>query len=397
MIEIAKYNCKDSTEARIKEQQHYEELKSTLNSCPPYVDKKKYFCIDCNLQCIGPSQFNKHINGKLHITTKPIESNEKIEDVLEKITTINNDKIGKLCFKFYCELCDYGTSKKSSFVNHNHSKRHENTILTTKNNDCDAKLCPKKYLCDCCDKHFNDRAGLWRHKKKCIDKEKEKEKEKEKDDDNYYEGINIKDKDALVLHLLKQNGDLHNKLIEMSCKSNITNNNNNSNSHNTTNNAFNLNFFLNETCKDAMNISDFVSSIKMSLDDLENTGRQGYIEGISSIIIKNLNKLGQIDRPLHCGDNKREIIYIKDNNEWIKESDDKPILTRAIKTIANQNIKQIKTWRDKHTDCTKSDSNKNNLYLKIVSNSMNGLTKEEADKNISKIISNVAKKVTINK
>ena len=312
------------------------------------------------------------------------------------MTTIDNESLGKLCFKFYCEHCDYGTSKKSSFVNHNHSKRHENTISTTKNNDCDAKLCPKKYLCDYCDKHFNDRAGLWRHKKKCIDKEKDKEKDD--DDDNYYEGINIKDKDALVLHLLKQNGDLHNKLIEMSCKSNITNNNNNSsNSHNTTNNAFNLNFFLNETCKDAMNISDFVSSIKMSLDDLENTGRQGYIEGISSIIIKNLNKLGQIDRPLHCGDNKREILYIKDNNEWVKETDDKPILTRAIKTIANQNIKQIKTWRDKHIDCTKSDSNKNNLYLKIVSNSMNGLTKEEGDKNISKIISNVAKKVTINK
>ena len=93
MIEIAKYNCKDSTEARIKEQQHYEELKSTLNSCPPYVDKKKYFCIDCNLQCISPSQFNKHINCKLHSTTKPIETNDEIEDVLEKITTIKNDAI----------------------------------------------------------------------------------------------------------------------------------------------------------------------------------------------------------------------------------------------------------------------------------------------------------------
>ena len=302
--------------------------------------------------------------------------------------TVSTEIKQKISFRYYCEICDYGTCKKSNFNNHCESNKHIFNKLETNSTDIKPFLSSKKYHCDVCNKNYTDRSGLWKHKKICIYK-----KEKN-DDNNYYEGINIKDKDALVLHLLKQNGDLHNKIIEMSCKSNITNNNN---SHNTTNNAFNLNFFLNETCKDAMNISDFVSSIKMSLDDLENTGRQGYIEGISSIIIKNLNKLGQIDRPLHCGDNKREIIYIKDNNEWIKESDDKPILTRAIKSIANQNIKQIKTWRDKHTNCTDSESNKNNLYLKIVSNSMNGLTKEEGDKNISKIISNVAKKTIIQK
>jgi hypothetical protein len=302
------------------------------------------------------------------------------------------EKLPKTANLFTCNICDFKCHKQSNYDKHLLTTKHKNRIQL---NNLETKNAKKMFVCEKCNKEYTVRNSLWYHEKKC-NKEKEKDKEKDDDDDNYYEGINIKDKDALVLHLLKQNGDLHNKLIEMSCKSNITNNNN-SNSHNTTNNAFNLNFFLNETCKDAMNISDFVSSIKMSLDDLENTGRQGYIEGISSIIIKNLNKLGQIDRPLHCGDNKREILYIKDNNEWVKETDDKPILTRAIKTIANQNIKQIKTWRDKHIDCTKSDSNKNNLYLKIVSNSMNGLTKEEGDKNISKIISNVAKKVTINK
>jgi hypothetical protein len=296
--------------------------------------------------------------------------------------------------KFVCEICNFKCSKKGDHNRHIATDKHK--LLTNTNTLASKNI---TFNCDC-GKVYKHMPTLCAHKKKCIykkEKEKEKEKEKDDDDDNYYEGINIKDKDALVLHLLKQNGDLQKSLIEMTCKSNITNNNTNSNSHNTTNNAFNLNFFLNETCKDAMNISDFVSSIKMSLDDLENTGRQGYIEGISSIIINNLNKLGQIDRPLHCGDNKREILYIKDNNEWVKESDDKPILTRAIKSIANQNIKQIKTWRDKHANCTDSESNKNNLYLKIVSNSMNGLTKEEGDKNISKIISNVAKKTIIQK
>jgi hypothetical protein len=146
-----------------------------------------------------------------------------------------------------------------------------------------------------------------------------------------------------------------------------------------------------------MNITDFVSSIQMNLDDLENTGRSGYIEGISNIILKNLNKLEQHLRPLHCSDIKREVLYIKDNNEWLKENENKPVLTKAIKTIANENIKQISKWKDNYPDCIKSDSKKNDLYLKIVSNSMNGLTKEEADNNINKIISNLAKKVIIEK
>ena len=174
--------------------------------------------------------------------------------------TVSTEIKQKISFKYYCELCDYGTCKKSNFNNHCESNKHIFNGLETNSTAIKPFLSSKKYHCDICNKNYTDRSGLWKHKKICII---EKEKEKD-DDDNYYEGINIKDKDALVLHLLKQNGDLHNKLIEMSCKSNITNNNN-SNSHNTTNNAFNLNFFLNETCKDAMNISDFVSSIKMSL------------------------------------------------------------------------------------------------------------------------------------
>jgi hypothetical protein len=146
-----------------------------------------------------------------------------------------------------------------------------------------------------------------------------------------------------------------------------------------------------------MNITDFVSSIKVDLDDLEHTGRRGYVQGISNIVMKNLDKLEQHLRPLHCSDAKREILYIKDNNEWTKETEDKPILTKAIKVIANENIKQIKNLKDKYPDCIEANSTKNDLYLKIVSNSMNGLTKEEGDKNIHKIISNVAKEVIIDK
>jgi hypothetical protein len=247
-----------------------------------------------------------------------------------------------------------------------------------------------------CGTVFNSRTSLWRHGKKC--------------NNNSISNIITTE---LVLELIRDNKEMKQLLMEQNHtiqqQSSTINNlattkqisgENNINSHNTIindNKTFNLNVFLNETCKDAMNISDFVSSIKVNLLDLENTGRHGYIEGISTIILKNLNNLEHHFRPLHCSDSKREVLYIKDNNEWTKESDSKPILTKAIKVIANENIKQIKLWRDKYPDCTDSDSKKNNIYLKIVSNSMNGSTAEESSKNIDKIISNVAKEVIINK
>ena len=296
------------------------------------------------------------------------------------MATNGNKILAKTSNKFYCEYCDYGTSKSFNLDVHNNTKKHKFNILATNGLETSTKI----YECDKCEKIFKDRTGLWKHKKKCSN-------------EMLVDGINIKDKDALVFHLLKQNGDLQNKLIELSSEKSITNNNNNTNCHNTTNNAFNLNFFLNETCKDAMNITDFVSSIKFNLEDLENTGRRGYIEGISNIIVKNLNNMEQCFRPIHCSDYKREVLYIKDSDQWVKESPDKPILTKAIKVIANENIKKIKDWKEINPDCTDSDSKKNNLYLKIVSNSMNGLTKEESDKNINKIINNVAKETIIQK
>ena len=130
---------------------------------------------------------------------------------------------------------------------------------------------------------------------------------------------------------------------------------------------------------------------------MEATGRMGYVEGVSNIILNNLNTMDTHERPIHCSDQKREILYIKDNDKWTKEEEDKPILTKAIKTIANENIKNIYKWRQENPDCTDSDSKKNNTYLKIVSNAMSGSTVEESNKNINKIISNVAKKVLINK
>jgi len=234
-------------------------------------------------------------------------------------------------------------------------------------------------------------SSLCKHKKKCS---------KINNTEDIIDPNEMSDKNLIIM-LVKENAQLvkHNTELVDILKNNssqqISHNTNSLNNNN--NKTFNLQFFLNETCKDAININDFVNNIKVELSDLENTGRTGYIEGISNIVIKNLNKLEQHMRPLHCNDVKREVLYIKDNNEWTKEVESKPILTKAIKTIANENIKQISKWKDNYPDCTNSNSKKNDLFLKIISNSMNGLTKEESDNNINKIITNVAKKVVIEK
>jgi len=299
----------------------------------------------------------------------------------------SNDKVGESsCKKYSCEDCDYTTSKKFNYDKHILTSKHKQAILSNHLSTKVAKSSTKKYKCEC-GKGYNDNSGLWRHKKKCI----VIIGNNELNDDNDYKK-SLTDKEFMI-ELIKNNTEVQKMMMDV-----IKNGTHNINCNNTTNNkTFNLNLYLNETCKDAMNITDFVNSINLNLEDLENTGRKGYVEGISNIFLKNLNNIEHHMRPIHCSDQKREILYIKDNDKWEKECDDKPILTKAIKNVANQNIKQIQNWREKNPDCTKSDSKKNDFYLKIVSNSMNGLTEEEGKKNISKIISNVAKEVVINK
>jgi hypothetical protein len=297
------------------------------------------------------------------------------------MATKNSENSDSKKHNYYCIICDYECSLLQHWKQHLLTKKHKNRFSNNVENS-DTQSINKMFNCEC-GKSYTNRSGLWRHLKTCDNDKTDLEQPP----------ITTE----LVLQLIEQNKELqqallnqNKQIIELSKQTNV-------NYENNTNNTFNMNIFLNETCKDAMNISDFVSSIKINLEDLENTGRQGYIQGITHIILKNLNSLEQCFRPLHCSDVKREVLYIKDNNEWIKETNGKPILTKAIKTIANENIKQIKTWRDKNPDCADYNSKKNNLYLKIVSNSMNGLTEEEGHKNINKIISNVAKEVTISR
>jgi hypothetical protein len=294
----------------------------------------------------------------------------------------------------HCILCDFKCCKNSEWNRHvitaKHQKLHFSNNLATF-----PEL--RKNVCSICNKEYKDRTGLWRHKKKCL-YEKETsifigEKTPEKTPHEISSGFSDK---QIIKLLIQENSEFKNLILELIKKDtvNITNNTNNTNSHNKT---FNLQVYLHEDCKDALNISDFVSSIKVELDDLETTGRLGYVEGVSRIINKNLNDLDANKRPIHCSDLKREVLYIKNDDQWTKEDDSRPILKKVIKQVANENIKKIGEWRQKYPDCTHSDSRKNDMYLNIVSNSMSGLTTEEQSKNVDKIISNVAKESVIDK
>jgi hypothetical protein len=285
--------------------------------------------------------------------------------------------------RFSCVTCGVYTNHKQDYIKHLATSKHYK--LTKVDTALTEKIPNFAFTCKHCSKKYTSRAGLWKHNKICIKPSVNTESE---DPDEY----DIKDKDALILKLLQQNGELQKSLIAMSREKGITNNT--KNSHNT----FNLNFFLNETCKNALNITEFVSSIKPTLEDLEYTGKLGYVEGVSNIIIKKLNSLEEYVRPIHCSDQKREVMYIKDNNKWEREAaEEKPLLTKAIKVIANENIKNIKEWQNQHPNCMDPNSKKNNMYLNIVSNSMCGIDKEEWDRNLNRIISNVAKEVHIQK
>jgi len=198
---------------------------------------------------------------------------------------------------------------------------------------------------------------------------------------------------------MKENSEMKTMMMEQqNTVLEIVKNGTTNNSHNTTNShnkAFNLNFFLNETCKEAMNIGEFVDSLKIQLSDLEKVGEAGYIEGISNIIVKNLKELDITKRPVHCTDKKRETVYIKDDNKWEKD-EDKSQMHKLIKKVASKNMKMFEKYREVHPDCLKYHSKYSDQYNKIVYESMGGKGDNDFEKN-EKIIKNVLKEVTINK
>jgi hypothetical protein len=297
----------------------------------------------------------------------------------------NENDTENMLVKYTCELCNYKCCKKSSWSQHQNTAKHQRAYLAL----TQAKKSKAIYLCDSCGKNFKHQSSYCRHKKICLICPN---KTMLSQTNNINEHEPDLDKN-LILMLIKQNSELME--FFKSNHNNITNNNviNNTNSNN---NTFNLQFFLNETCKDAMNITEFVDSLNLQLSDLEDVGKLGYIEGISSIIIKNLKSLDETKRPVHCTDKKRETIYIKDQGQWKKEDENKTRLRNSIRKISHKNIRLISQFREKYPEYKNSESIISDKYNKMIIEAMGGSGDNTLEKE-EKIMKNIAKNIVINK
>ena len=288
---------------------------------------------------------------------------------------------------YECVICHFKCFNKNDYTRHISTRKHK--MLT--NVDIKNVKNSFKFICEC-GNEYKHRQSLSVHKKKCNFKTKNVNEEfiEEKDETNKDVNIDLNDKN-LMLTLIQQNNELQKQMLEVI--KNGTNNTNITNSHNKT---FNLQVFLNETCKDAMNIMDFVDSIKIQLCDIESIGELGYVNGMSKLIIKHLNALDENMRPVHCSDPKRDSLYVKDQNVWEKEDPDNNKIKKAIKYISHKNICALPEWKAKYPDCIYSDSNRSDQYNHIVLEAMGGSGDNDAEK-ADKIVKKIAKVVTIDK
>jgi len=280
--------------------------------------------------------------------------------------------------KYVCDFCDYITCKKSDYSKHLFTPKHKKrAILNNFEHFEQEKAQTYNYMCKKCDKTYKGRNGLWYHEQKCGIVNNAQVDSSAND---------VKVLTGLVVDLSKQ-------MLEICKNNNNTNINNNNNNTITTqshNKTFNLQFFLNEECKDAMNLSEFVNSIQLKLSDLENIGKLGYVEGISNIIIKELNGTDVNKRPVHCSDVKRETMYVKEENKWEKDTEQ---MVKAVKDVDKKASKLLITdWKDANTDLMNSKSNQHKQFVKLA-----GEVNDGDESNVKKVIKKVAKQIVIDK
>jgi hypothetical protein len=331
--------------------------------------------------------------------------------------------LGEKGIKLYCEKCDFVTCDSWKYNRHISTSKHKKVDKELQKDD--EKFLEKgekgekgenvgkeetkekekneennnTFVC-CCGNQYAFRQGLWKHKKKCnfiIDNEK---KNTNNSNDNNNDTSN---KDDLIQYLINENKDFKNLILEV-CKNfqgtNIMTNSHNVSNVNSHNKTFNLQFFLNETCKDAMNMSDFIDSMKLQLSDLESVGKLGFVDGISNIIIKNLEALDVEKRPVHCSDSKRETMYIKEHDKWEKEDNELKRMKDLVRNVRDRNISLIATWRDLYPECVKSNSKKTTQFNQICMEAFGGETggeKGTKQEKEDKIISKIAKAMVIDK
>jgi hypothetical protein len=313
---------------------------------------------------------------------------------------------------FICEFCNFKTCKQSNYATHITTRKHLTALKINEKSTENAAIMPhhnkSHYTCKKCNKVYNERSGLWRHKKKCNFFE-ENAKNNEDNISLITEEIEEKSEEenpmstTMILELLKQNNEFKELIIEQNKKilelvnTNNSITNNITNNNNTTNNTkFNLQIFLNEKCKDAFNITDFINGIDVGFKDFENFGRLGYVGSINHILIRELKGLDVYKRPIHCSDLKREVIHVKDNNTWVKD-EDKKHMKRAIKLIEHKNIKLVPEWLKANPKADDITTKKHEEYMKILDNSMGEIKDEDNERNYEKIIRNISKEILIDK
>jgi hypothetical protein len=297
---------------------------------------------------------------------------------------------------FICECCDFKCINKKDFNKHILTVKHKKN---TERLQEDTENPLKKYICICGNEYLY-RQGLTKHKKKCkivepdtviTDKPNNEiinlliENNKQLQDNNTQLHDEIKEFKQLMLQLITENVEVKKSILELT-KNGINNT--------TNNNTFNLNFFLNDTCKDAMNLSDFINSIQLTYLDFIKVGCEGYVKGISNIINNNMKKLAEIERPIHCTDEKRGTIYIKDADKWEKDDDENKKLNLLIGKVATKNAREMVPYRKEFPDCTKSSSKHSDTYNKCLVEAMGGPGDDE-DQKKEKIKRSILKTVLI--
>jgi len=288
-------------------------------------------------------------------------------DIME--TTVDTKKEN-----FFCEKCDTTFSNVYNYRRHIATAKHNSLTSVDAKRIKRIKSAPTMYKC-ICGNTYSSRQGIYKHSKQCIGKQS----------DNI--GLNDIDK-SMMVSLLKQNGELQKQIIELSSKTTVIQNNCN-------NKQFNLNIFLNETCKNAMNLSDFVNSLVIRNEEFENMGKLGYVEGISRILIRGLKELDETKRPMHCTDKKRETIYIKENNVWNKELSQEK-MKQLVLDVSFKNVRKIPAWKAENPGCDDTSSNKYMDYVQILNQVMTGIHPDK-DSDIEKIIRNVSFAVVLRK
>ena len=323
---------------------------------------------------------------------------------------MSTKKTPKNTKKFYCINCNFGCSKLYDYNRHIETVKHKSTI----NQQEYEKKTPNHYICDC-GKIYKERTGLWRHKKKCnyidsniIEQDTELSSTTQNNSNYQTNQDDTDNKDLLILELLKQNSEFqklmtketselrniiteqNQKMMEMA--GNMGNNNNNINS----NNKFNLNVFLNEKCKDAMSLTDFVKSLEITMDDFIQTGELGFVDGLSRVMIERINNMDIYNRPIHCTDLKRETLYIKDAEKWEKDAN-KEQLRKAVKGVAYKNDRMRPIWYSETPEVDILGSANCDKFLKYSEAALGGCGKEETKSFEDKIMKNIMKQVTIDK